>query len=304
VKVLISGASGLVGSALMGALRSEGHVGLRLARPGTPLKTGDIRWDPATGELDATSAEDADAVVNLAGASIADGRWNHQRKQLLRSSRIGSTHSLVDGLAKLRQAPKIFISASAIGYYGDRAGELLTETGAPGQGFLADLARDWESAAVDAERRLGARTVLLRFGIILSPRGGALAKMLPPFKMGVGGKLGSGSQWMSWVTQDEVTSIILFALNEDGLRGPVNVVSPNPVQNGEFTRILARVLHRPAVFPVPVFALRAIFGEMADALLLSSQRIVPEALTSHGYMFQHPQLDAALNSILRERRGG
>jgi uncharacterized protein len=300
VKVLISGASGLVGSALAAALRTQGHSAVCLVRHGAQSQSADVLWNPATGEVDAALTEDTDAVVNLAGASIAGGRWSAPRKQLLRSSRVDLTRNLILGLSKLRQPPKAFISASAIGYYGDRNDDPLTEASAPGTGFLANLARDWESAAMSAANH-GMRTVRLRFGIILSGHGGALAKMLLLFKMGLGGRLGSGKQWMSWITLEDVVAIILHTLNSNILSGPVNVASPHPVQNDEFTRVLARVLHRPGLLSAPGFALRLALGEMADALLLSSQRVVPQVLESQGYVFRHAQLEPAFDAVLRSR---
>ncbi len=303
MRVLVSGSHGLVGSALTRALGAQGHSVGRLVRAGlipqggTP---GDVRWDPITGELDAAAAEGANAVVHLAGASIGEGRWTEARKKILRSSRVEATDRLVRTLSRLRQPPKVLVSASAIGYYGDRGDELLTETSAPGNDFLARLAQDWEAAALRAEQ-FGARVVILRFGVILSAQGGALPRMLAPFRMGVGGRLGSGKQWMSWLALDEAVGFIGYALENAELRGPVNAVAPNPVQNSEFTRVLARVLRHPAMFPAPQFALRAVLGEMADALLFSSQRVVPERLAKLGYSFRHSSLEEALRVVLAAR---
>jgi uncharacterized protein (TIGR01777 family) len=239
----------------------------------------------------------ADAVVNLAGASIADGRWTTARKALLRSSRIDTTRALVGALAKMNARPSVLLSASAIGYYGDRGGQTLTEESHPGADFLAGLAEEWEAEALKAEA-LGIRVVLARFGIILARAGGALAKMILPFKIGVGGKLGSGRQWMSWVTLEDVVGILRLAIENASLRGAINVVSPQPVQNADFTKVLAKVMHRPALFPAPAFALRLALGEMADALLLSSQRVLPIALEKLGYRFLNSDLSPALKSLL------
>jgi uncharacterized protein (TIGR01777 family) len=239
----------------------------------------------------------ADAVVNLAGASIADGRWTAERKALLRASRIDTTRALVGALAKMNARPSVLVSASAIGFYGNRGSETLTEESKPGADFLAGLAQEWEAEALKAEA-LGIRVVLARFGIILAREGGALPKMMMPFKIGAGGKLGSGEQWMSWVTLEDVVGILRFAIENASVRGAINVVSPQPLQNLEFTKVLARAMHRPALFPAPAFALRLALGEMADALLLSSQRVLPQVLEKLGYRFLHSDLPAALNSLV------
>ena len=299
MKVLVSGASGLVGSAIAEALRRDAHTVARLLRPesaGRPEPT-DVRWHEVSGDFDAAAAEGADAVVHLAGASIAAGRWNDARKRLIRSSRVEATRHLVSALAKLARPPRLFVCASASGYYGDRGDEELTEQSSPGNDFLATLARDWEAEAARAEQ-FGARTATLRFGLILSRRGGALPRMLRPFRLGLGGRLGSGKQWMSWVTLEEVVEIIRYALSNAAVRGPVNAVAPNPVRNAEFTAILGRVLRRPTIFPVPAFALRLGLGEMGDALLLGSQRILPRKLQQLGYSFQQSELEPALSALL------
>jgi uncharacterized protein (TIGR01777 family) len=255
-----------------------------------------VAWNPATGELGGAGVG-ADAVVNLAGASIADGRWTNERKALLRASRIDTTRALVGALAKMNARPSVLVSASAIGYYGDRGSETLTEESKPGSEFLAGLAQEWEAEALKAEA-LGIRVVLARFGIILARDGGALPKMMLPFKFGAGGKLGSGQQWMSWVTLEDVVGILRFAIENASVRGAINIVSPQPLQNAEFTKALARAMHRPALFPAPAFALRMALGEMADALLLSSQRVLPQALEKLGYRFLQPDLSSALAAIL------
>jgi uncharacterized protein (TIGR01777 family) len=235
----------------------------------------------------------------LAGASIADGRWNAARKNVLRTSRIEATRHLIGALSKLKQPPRVIVASSASGFYGDRGDETLTESSAPGNDFLAALCRDWE-AEVARGSEFGARLVMLRFGIILAAHGGALPRMALPFKMCAGGRLGSGRQWMSWLTLAEAVAMIRFALTNSGLAGPTNAAAPNPVQNAEFTRILAKTLHRPALFPAPAFALRLALGEMADALLLISQRMKPSKLQQTGYRFAQPELTAALTEIFQK----
>ena len=303
MKILIAGSTGLVGTALVSALAKEGHTVCRLVRPQSVVvgeaKAGfDVAWNPDTGELGG-AAVGADAVVNLAGASIAGGRWTTERKALLRASRIDTTRALVGALAKMNARPSALVSASAIGIYGDRGDEVLTEESKTGTDFLAGLAREWEAEALKAEA-LGIRVVLARFGIILARDGGALAKMMLPFKVGVGGRLGSGQQWMSWVTLEDVVEILRMAIEKNSVRGAVNVVSPQPVRNAEFTKTLAKAMRRPALFPAPGFALRLALGEMADALLLSSQRVMPKGLEMAGYRFLQPKLPAALRAILRK----
>ncbi len=297
MKVAITGASGLAGTALVNALESDGHRIVRLVRPGGTALADDVRWNPAAGELDAAALEGCDAVVNLAGASIGEGRWSEDRKRTLHDSRVDSTRVLVSGLAKLNHKPQVLVSASAVGYYGDRGDEVLSEASGPGNDYLAKLACDWETEALKAEAS-GIRTVILRFGVILSAHGGALPRMLMPFRMGVGGRLGSGKQWMSWLTLGEAVDLIRYAIEKAELRGPVNAVSPNPVRNADFTRVLAHVLRRPALFPAPAFALRLMLGEMADALLLSSQRVAPRRPEAAGYSFRNPDVEPTLRALL------
>jgi uncharacterized protein len=298
MKILVTGSTGLVGTALVGSLKQAGHTVCRLVRPDTDASAirgtdgFDVRWNPATGELGA-AAVGADAVVNLAGASIAGGRWAEARKDLLRTSRVNTTRALVAALARMAARPRVMVSASAIGFYGNRGDEMLTEASPSGNDFLSGLAREWEAEAVKGEA-LGIRVVLARFGVILAKHGGALPQMMRPFQFGVGGKIGSGQQWISWVMLEDVVAAVRFALEFGAVRGPVNVVSPQPVRNAEFTTALAKAMHRPALFPAPAFALRLMLGEMADALLLSSQRVLPNQLEKSGYSFHHPNLQAAL----------
>lgn len=302
MRILITGSTGLVGTALASNLKQTGHTVCRLVRPGTKVEALrnteglDVRWDPQTGEMGG-AAVGADAVVNLAGASIAQGRWTAERKRLLRTSRVDSTRALVNALAKMAARPRVLVSASAIGYYGNRGDEPLTEDSAPGNDFLSEIAKEWEAEAQKAEA-LGVRVVLARFGVIFARDGGALPQMAGPFRFGVGGRIGSGQQWMSWVALQDVVAILRLALEDGSVRGPLNVVSPQPVRNAEFTTALAKALHRPALFPAPAFALRLALGEMADALLLSSQRVLPTKLEKVGYRYQYPALEAGLAAAL------
>lgn len=302
MKILVIGSTGLVGTALVSDLKQAGHTVCRLVRPGTSTEAirgtegFDVKWDPATGELGAAGVG-ADAVVNLAGASIAGGRWTAERKKILRTSRVDTTRALVNALAKMAVRPRVFVSASATGYYGNRGNELLNEESPPGTGFLSEIAGEWEAEAEKAEA-LGIRVVRARFGVILARKGGALPQMARPFRFGVGGRIGSGQQWISWIALEDTVAILRFTLENGVVRGPVNVVSPQPVRNVELTKALASALHRPALFPAPAFALRLMLGEMADALLLSSQRVAPAQLEKLGYSFLHPNLATTLNSLL------
>ncbi|MFZ0784709.1 MAG: TIGR01777 family oxidoreductase [Candidatus Acidiferrales bacterium] len=297
MKILISGSSGLVGKTLTTVLREEGHTVVRLVRPGGTLSAGDVSWDPMAASMDTASLEGTDAVVHLSGASIADGRWTPARKALLRSSRIDTTRVLVDSLGNLRAKPWVLVCASATGYYGDRGDEILTESSSTGADFLALLARDWEAEASRAEMS-GIRTAILRFGLILSKDGGALPRMLLPFRLGLGGRFGTGDQWMSWIALEDAVAIVRSAIADARFSGAWNVVAPNPVRNSEFTQILAGALHRPAMFPVPAFALRMILGDMADSLLLASQRAIPARLAAMQYRFRFETLEAALQAVV------
>lgn len=296
MKILVSGSTGLIGSELVSSLSHQGDQVARLVRR-TPA-SGEIQWDMAAGTIEANKLEGFDAVVHLAGDPIAAGRWTPEKKARIRDSRVVGTRLLAESLARLIKPPKVFACASAIGYYGDRGNELLREESPPGRGFLAATCQEWEAASEPAAQR-GIRVVHLRFGIVMSPKGGALSMMLLPFRMGLGGKLGSGRQTMSWVSIEDAVGAIHHALTTEILRGPVNGVAPNPVTNLEFTRILGKVLRRPTIFPVPGFAARLAFGEMADEALLASARVDPARLKETGYRFRHPDLETALRDLLR-----
>ncbi|MGH9500842.1 MAG: TIGR01777 family oxidoreductase [Terriglobales bacterium] len=296
LKVLLSGSSGLIGSALLLALRADGHDVKCLVR-GAAISPGQVLWHPA-GPLVPDAVSGFDAVIHLAGESIA-ARWTKTRKRRIAESRIPATQHLATALCKARQRPRVFICASAIGYYGDRGEEILREDSPSGQGFAAEVCRQWEAAA-QAVAGSGIRAVQIRTGVVLSAAGGALAKMLPPFRMGAGGKVGSGRQWMSWIDLRDEVGAIQHLLAAESVSGPVNLVSPNPVRNAEFTKTLAAALHRPAIFPMPAFAARLAFGRMADELLLASQRVQPAKLKSSGYEFHSPDLRTTLEGILEK----
>lgn len=300
MRVLISGGSGMIGSALTDSLRADGVEVNHLVRRKEKTSPGDVLWSPTTATVDVPAMEGYDAVVHLSGASVAQGRWTSARKLVLRSSRVDTTRVLVDSLARLNQKPSVFVCASATGYYGSRGDEILTESSGNGSDLLGLICRAWEGEAARAMAS-GIRTVITRFGIILSSKGGALPAMVAPFNFGVGGRLGSGKQWMSWITLEDVVAIIRTAIAEKSWAGPLNVVAPSPIQNADFTQVLASVLHRPAFFAVPAFALRIALGEMADALLLSSQRVQPAKLQAAGYRFRQENLEAALFDSLANR---
>lgn len=297
MRILVSGSSGLVGTALVKRLTGDGHTVVRLVRAATAAASGDALWDPTQGVFDGVAAEGADAVVHLAGENVASGRWTATRRTAIRESRVRGTALLADTLARLRHPPPTLVSASAVGFYGDRGEEPLTESSAAGTGFLAEVCEAWEQAAAPAAAA-GIRVVHQRFGVILSARGGALTRMLLPFRLGAGGRLGSGRQWMSWITLDDAVGSVCHALTTTHCRGPVNAVSPGPVRNADFTRALAQAVHRPAVFPVPAFALKILLGDMAQELLLAGQRVEPAVLLRTGYRFQHTALGPALQAIL------
>ena len=295
MKILVTGASGMVGTALLRLLSSTGHESVPVSRK--KEHGGSIFWNPSKGEIDSQSMEGFDAAVHLAGESIVGGRWTTAQKQRIRDSRVLGTRLLSESLARLTRPPQVLVSASAIGYYGNRGSEILREDSSPGQGFLADVCRQWE-ASTDPATRQGLRVVHTRFGIILSANGGALAKMLTPFKLGVGGRIGSGQQYMSWISLDDACGVILHAIEAGSLHGPVNTVSPSPVTNQEFTRVLGKVLSRPSIFPLPAFVARVALGEMAEELLLYSARVEPAKLRATRYAFRHKDLEETLKYLL------
>jgi uncharacterized protein len=294
MKVVVSGASGLLGTALVPVLREAGHDVVTLVRR-EPTGPAQIRWDPAAGELDPAAVAGSDAIVNLSGATIGR-RWNEQRKREILESRVGTTDLLTRTAAGLDPRPSVLVSAGPTGIYGDRGDEVLTEESELGTGFLADVGRAWEAAAQPA-RDAGIRVVSLRQGIVLSKEGGAIERLLLPFKLGLGGRVGSGKQWWSWIGLDDVVGAYRFALESD-LDGPVNVVSPNPATNTQLVKALGRALHRPTVFPLPAFAVRTAFGEMGQELLLDGQRVLPARLLDAGFTFEYPNLDAAFERAL------
>jgi uncharacterized protein len=303
MNILMTGATGLVGTALTKALAGDGHTIYRLLRPGkekpgeTTERVVDVSWNPSDGEIGGPIGG-ADAAINLAGASIMGGRWTQKRRAVLRSSRVETTRGLVSAMAKMNPRPRVLISASAVGYYGNRGDEILTEKSEVGRGFLAELASEWEAEAIRAGA-FGVRVARTRFGIILAKEGGALPQLMAPFKFGFGGKLGSGRQWMSWVALDDVVAIIRRALVDEALSGAVNVVAPEAVRNDEFTMLLAKAMHRPAIFAAPAFVLRLAMGEMADEALLASERATPQKLEQVKYQFIHSNAGEALQMLLR-----
>jgi uncharacterized protein (TIGR01777 family) len=299
MRILITGASGLIGKALRPTLEAKGFE-LILASRREPADDRHIRWSPDTGFADADLArlEGLDAVIHLAGESVSGLRWTDEKKKAIRDSRVFGTRALIETFDKLERKPKVFISGSAIGFYGDRGDEVMTESSAPGKTYLSEVCKEWEAESRRAED-LGIRTVLLRTGIVLSKDGGALATMMTPFKLGVGGVVGSGKQWMSWIALDDVVGMINFALENEGVRGAVNVVAPNPVTNEEFTKTLGSVLYRPTFLPLPEFAVHMVFGEMGDALLLDSTRVIPKRLQDNGYKFGFTNLKAALEHAVK-----
>src|SRR5712691_2430939 len=294
--VLVTGASGFIGSALVLMLTTGGHAVTRLVRSTPRPGQAEIPWDPAVRSIATPALEGLDAVVHLAGETIAV-RWTAEKKARIRDSRVQGTRLLCDALAQLVKPPKVLLCASAIGYYGDRGASILREESAPGTGFLAEVCQDWEAATAPAVQR-GVRVVSLRLGVVLSSAGGALAKMLTPFRFGLGGVIGDGQQYMSWIALDDVLGTMHHALITETLHGPVNGVAPQPVTNQEFTTTLGQVLRRPTRFPLPAFVARLIFGEMADALLLASTRVAPVRLQASGYTFQYPALEEALRHLL------
>jgi len=295
-RILLSGSSGLVGTALLPSLKTAGYEVTRLVRRAA-AGNGEIFWDPAQ-PISPDAVSGFDAVVHLAGESVV-GRWTAAKKARIVASRIPATAHLAQSLAQAKRKPRVFVSASAIGYYGNRGDEVLNEESAGGSGFAADLARDWELATAPSAAA-GIRTVRMRIGIVLAASGGALHSMLPPFRIGAGGRLGNGRQWMSWIDLQDVIGAIHHILKNDLLQGPVNLVAPKPVTNAEFTKTLAGVLSRPAIFPMPAFTARLAFGQMADELLLASQRVEPGKLISSGYPYRFSELRTSLESLLKK----
>jgi hypothetical protein len=301
MKVIVTGSTGLVGRALTRSLLADGHEVTRLVRgdaqgfraPGTAA----VHWDPERGEIDAPALEGHDAAVHLAGESVAEGRWDDEKKRRIRESRVKGTTLLAGALAGLGAKPRVLVSASATGFYGNRGAEILREESASGTDFLSEVCREWEKGTLGASQA-GIRVVHLRIGVVLSGEGGALQKMLTPFKLGVGGKVGGGGQYMNWITLEDLIGVIRRAVEDESLRGPVNAVAPQQVTNEEFTKAIGRALGRPTVFAMPAFAARLAFGEMADALLLASTRVEPARLKEAGYEFRHPEIEGALRSVL------
>ena len=290
--VAITGASGLIGRALQARLRLNGKRVRCLTRSASPDRPDDIVWDPMGGKLDPRALEGAEVVVHLAGEPIAQ-RWTGARREAIRESRVRGTELLARAIVALDVKPRVFLSGSAVGYYGDRGDEAVDEESAPGTDFLAGVAREWEGATA-AAKDAGVRVVLLRSGVVLSPHGGMLERLLPPFRLGVGGPIGTGRQWISWIALDDYLSATEHAMATTGIHGPMNVVAPNPVTNAELAATLGRVLGRPALVPVPAFALELLYGEMARATILAGQRVIPKMLLRNGFHFAHPTLEEAL----------
>jgi uncharacterized protein (TIGR01777 family) len=301
MKVIVTGSGGLVGRALVRSLLADGHAVTKLVRGGaqqfrTPGSAA-VEWNPEGGTIDAQALEGHDAAVHLAGEPVAEGRWDDEKKRRILESRVKGTRLLAETLAGLKERPRVLVSASAVGFYGDRGAEVLREESASGEGFLSEVCREWEKATLAASQA-GIRVVHVRIGFVLSGEGGGLQKMLPPFKLGVGGKVGSGRQYISWITLEDLVRVIRRAIEDESLRGPVNAVAPAAVTNEEFTKALGRVLGRPTILPVPTFALRLAFGEVADAVMLSSTRVEPARLKEAGFDFKHTEIEGALRSVL------
>ena len=296
MKIAVSGATGLIGSALVERLTHDGHEVLPLVRRAPSPAERAIAWDPARGTIERNALEGCDAVVNLAGESVL-GHWTAAKKQRIRQSRVGGTRLLSEAIAGLERPPRVLLAASAVGYYGDRGAAELTEQSPSGDDFLAQVARDWESATGPAARA-GVRVANLRFGVVLARAGGALAKMLPAFRLGLGGPIGSGAQYFSWIALDDVVGAILYAVATKSLSGPVNVTAPHPVTQLEFVRTLGRVLRRPAVLRVPTLALRLVFGREAATMMESGQRVIPARLLAAGYHFRFTEVEPALRHLL------
>jgi uncharacterized protein (TIGR01777 family) len=300
MKILITGASGLVGGELTKALEPKGHEIFRLSRS-EPETEQDIQWDPYKGftKEESEKLEGMDVVVHLAGENVAGGSWTEERKARIRESRVVGTRTLVKALGEADSPPKVFVGASAIGYYGDRGNEIVTEESDSGEGFLGDICVQWEKETLKAQD-FGARVVIPRIGIVLSKDGGALEKMLTPFRYGLGGTIGTGEQWMPWIAIDDIVEILVYAIESDDLEGAFNATSPNPIQNKDFTSSLAAILSRPAFIPVPSFGVKLLFGEMGETLLLEGCRVIPRRLEQLGYKFKYPDLEPALKHVIGE----
>lgn len=296
ITIAVTGATGLIGSALVELLRAHGHTVRRFVRSTRDAREGDVVWDAERGDLPPGALQGVEAVVNLAGAPVAH-RWTAERKRDIRASRVQGTEKLARAIAAMDRKPRVLLNGSAVGYYGDRGDEVLTESSAPGHDFLAGVCVEWERAATPAADA-GVRVVLLRTGVVLSKEGGALGKLLPPFRLGMGGPIGSGEQWMSWIALEDHLRAIEHCLFVDTVRGAANLVAPNPVRNSHFATTLGRVLARPALVPVPAFALTLMYGEMAQETLLASQRALPDALAASGFDFRQPTLEGALRRLL------
>jgi uncharacterized protein len=297
VRIAVTGSSGLIGAALCDELETSGHEVVRVVRSGPPA-SGSIGWDPSAGAIDAAGLEELDAVVHLAGESIGSSRWTETQKAKILDSRVHGTTLLARTLARLSSPPRVLVSGSAIGFYGDRGDEELTEASSSGEGFLADVVRRWEAAVKEAEDA-GIRVVRARTGIVLSKRGGALSRMLLPFKLGLGGRFGSGRQFWSWISISDEVGAILHAVSNDALRGPVNLTAPHPVTQADFAATLGRVLNRPTFIPTPTFGVKAVYGsQLVDETLTGGQRVLPAKLLSSGYAFLHPTLEEALRSTV------
>jgi uncharacterized protein (TIGR01777 family) len=300
MKILVTGSSGLIGSALIPFFEANHHEIYKLVRVRPDLQRNEFAWDPERGVINPPLLEGLDVVVHLAGENLL-GRWTQAKKRKIRDSRVNGTRVLCNNLCQLQDPPSVFVSASAIGYFGNRGDEILTEHSSKGEGFLADVCEEWEEATRLVSEK-GIRTLNLRFGLVLSQKGGALKQMLPIFRCGLGGQLGFGNQYMSWITIDDLVRAIEFVIENEKLAGPINTVSPHPVTNGEFTKTLGHILHRPTIFSMPSFVVRLLFGELGKEALLSSQRVEPKKLEEAGFQYDYPDLEAALRHLLESRR--
>jgi uncharacterized protein (TIGR01777 family) len=300
MKILISGSTGMVAKALIPVLENKGHEIYKLVRKSKDGQN-EIVWDAEKGfsEENEKKIQGFDAVINLVGDNVASERWDAEKKKRIRNSRVLGTRNIIEALKKNSAKPKVFISASAIGFYGNRGDEILTEESQKGEGFFPEVCSEWETEALMGAKAIGARVVLLRIGIVLAKDGGALKKMLLPFKLGLGGVIGSGKQWMSWIALDDLVRIILFSLENDSIEGPINCTAPNPVTNYEFTKTLGKVLSRPTIFPIPALAIKFLFGEMGETLLLEGNRVLPKRLQDSGFEFRFANLEEALKEILK-----